>query len=142
MKRIAALLLISAFAVSACDRIDGGPRKVIVNERVCSDTQLLRLNLGETNKIVLDNSEHGETQDGILFRLIEFPMIIRGTAPVGTSYRGEFVTTALEAAPGEEASMEVEPIYTGEFRAECNVTLKRGTSNAIVQKVVLFQFVD
>ena len=76
---------------------------------MCNDVQFLRLNVGETNRIVLDNSNHSAEQGGIVLTLVEFPILIRGDLPPGTTVGSTFTTTAIEAAPGAEASIDVEP---------------------------------
>ena len=142
MKRLLMLAAASVLLLSACDQFDSGPRKVVVNEGVCNDVQFLRLNVGETNRIVLDNSNHSPEQGGIVLRLVEFPILIRGELPPGTTVGSTFTTTAIEAAPGEEASIDVEPTLSGEYRAECNVTLVQPDSQANYQRTILFQIVN
>lgn len=142
MRRLATFTLASALLLSACDQLDGGTKKVVVNEGVCNEVRLLRLNQGETNRIVLDNSVHSPEQGGIVLRLVEFPILIRGQLPPGTTVGPTFTTTAIEAAPGEEASIEVEPTLIGEYEAECNVTLVRNDSQANYQRTITFQITD
>lgn len=142
MKRFTALLLAGTLLFAACDQFDSGPKKVVVDEGVCNDVQFLRLTLGETNRIVLDNSNHSPEQGGIVLRLVDFPILIRGELPPGTTVGSQFTTTAIEAAPGEEASIDVEPTFAGEFRAECNVTLVQPDSQANYQRTILFQITN
>jgi hypothetical protein len=100
MRRLVAFALASVLLLSACDQLDSGPRKVVVHEGVCNDVQFLRLNVGETNRIVLDNTNHSPEQGGIVLRLVEFPILIRGDLPPNTTVGPTFTTTQIEAAPG------------------------------------------
>jgi hypothetical protein len=142
MMRIAVLAVASTLVFAACGGIGGGPRKVVVTEGVCNDVDLLRLNAGEVNRIVLDNSEHSSNQVGMTLRLVEFPILIRGELPPGTRVGTTFTTTSIQAQPGEEASIEVEPTFLGEYRAECDINLTRDNSQALVQRTRVFQIVD
>ena len=142
MMRIAAVAVASTLVFAACGGLGGGPRKVIVTEGVCNSVDLLRLNAGEVNRIVLDNGEHSDNQEGMTLRLVEFPILIRGDLPEGTTVGTTFTTTSIQADPGEEVSIEVEPTFLGEYRAECNIRLVRVDSHAIVQRTLVFQIVD
>ena len=56
MIRIAVLADASTPVFAACGGLGGGPRKVIMTEGVCNGVDVLRLNAGEVNSIVLDNT--------------------------------------------------------------------------------------
>ena len=140
MIRIAVVADASTLVFAAYGGLGGGPRKVIVTEGVCNGVDLLRLNAGEVNRIVLDNNEHSSNHVGMTPRLLEF--LIRGELPRGTRVGTTFTTTSIQAQPGEEASIEVEPTFLGEYRAECNINLTRDDSQAIVQRTLVFQIVD
>ena len=139
---VGATLAVSLLA-SACSGASG-PRKVIVSQRVCGNVKFLRMKLGETNRVILDNREHSDDQNGMSVRLTKFPVIVRGAIPEGSKIDSPFSTISLNAAPGEQKSVDLEPTFTGSFDGTCTVRFTKpgGGGQQVRQQGLTFQFVD
>jgi hypothetical protein len=138
----AALVAVSLVAAAACGD-GGGGRRVVVREDVCGNVRLLRLELGESNRITLDNTQHGDNQGGLTLRMNNFPLIIRGEIPPNSVIGDPFSTVVLQAPPGEERSVEVEPTFTGTYTGVCGVTLNEPDGGVkIVSFDLTFELVE
>lgn len=138
-----ALLLASGLVVSSCDSLGGDPRKVIINEIVCADVTFLRMNLGEETRIIVDNTQHSDTQEGITLVLNEFPVTVTGDLPPNTQVGADFTSLTLNAPAGEKVSVDVRPIYTGQFAGLCNVQVASGGGGGtVLQQGLTFEIVD
>jgi hypothetical protein len=138
------LVLLGLAAIMAATACGGsGPRKIVLNEQVCADVGLLRLELNKTNRVILDNSRHSDLQRGMGIALEGFPMVIVGAPPPGTEIGATFTTVRLNAAPGEEAQVDVRPTFTGDYVAECRVTFEReGGGETTFSQEVRIQIVE
>jgi hypothetical protein len=146
MKRIfrvaTASLLVAALLASACGALAGGPRKVVLSEAICENVRLLKMKVGVTNRVVLDNNERSENQTGISVSFDDFPVAVVGPVPEGSTIGSPTSTIKLSADPGAKQSVDLQPTFTGTYNATCTIILKKGTSGQqIVQKTVRFQLV-
>jgi hypothetical protein len=142
MKLLAGLLLMGGLLFVSCDSLDGGPRKIIINENVCADVQFLRMNLGEETEIVVDNTQHSDNQENLSLLLEEFPVTVTGDLPPNSQVGSDFTTLRLSAPAGEKTSVEVRPIYTGQFTGLCNLQVSDGSGGTILQQGLTFEIVD
>ncbi len=144
MTRLLRMAITSTIALSllasACGG-SGGPRKVVVNQRVCGNVKFLRMNLGETNRVILDNREHSDDQAGMSMSLTKFPVVVKGPVPEGSKIDSPFSTIKLHAAPGEQTSVDLEPTFSGTYNGTCNVTLTKanGAGQQVIQKGLSFE---
>lgn len=136
------LLLAIGLVFSACDSLDGGPRKVIVNELVCADVTFLRMNLGEETRLIVDNTQHSDAQEGITLVLTEFPVTVTGELPPNTQVGSDFTSLTLNAPAGEKVSVDVRPLYTGQFTGLCNLQVANQGGGTILQQGLTFEIVD
>jgi hypothetical protein len=140
--RIALVSMLGLSLLSAaCGGLSGGPRKVVVNEDVCANVRFLRMKLGETSRVIVDNSKHSDNQNGITLVLADFPLLVKGEVPPNSTIGSPLSTIRLQAKPGEQTSVDVQATYTGTFTAQCNVTLRDKNGLRIVQKDLTFQLV-
>ncbi len=139
---LGAMLLVSGFLFAACDSLDGGPRKIIINEAVCSDVGFLRMNLGEETEIIVDNTKHSETQENITVVLEEFPVTVTGELPPGSQVGSDFTTLRLSAPAGEEQSVKVTPLFTGQFVGTCGLQIASGSGGTVLQQGLTFEIVN
>jgi hypothetical protein len=135
--------LSAAVFTTACDSLTGGgTKKVIVNEQVCATVAFLNMKVGEETRIILDNSEHSEELTSLGLVLDEFPMVItsefRPDAEVGPTY----TSVSLYANAGDEDEITVEPTFTGNYAAQCQLTYSRPTGDVAVQQDLTFQIVN
>lgn len=135
--------LAASLLAGACSGTSG-PRKVIVNQRVCGNLKFLQVKLGQTNRVILDNTDHSADQNGMSVSLNKFPVIVKGDIPPGSKIDSPFSTITLHAAPGESKSVDIEPTFSGSFDGTCTVTFKKpgGAGEQIKQEGLTFQFVD
>jgi hypothetical protein len=128
---------------SACDSLTGeGSKKVVITESVCANISLLRMNLGQETKIVVDNTDHGPTQQSITLFLTEFPVVVVGDLPPDSSVGTSFTTMRLKALAGETTSVTVRPIFTGDYTAACAMSFDVGTGGNVREDRITFQIVD
>jgi hypothetical protein len=135
-------LLGAALLFVGCGVLDDGPRKVIVTENVCFDVSFLRLNLGQETEIVVDNSQHSDDQESLTLVLREFPVRVTGELPPNSQVGATFTTLRLSTQAGEETSVRVRPIFTGQFQGVCNINVKRDGGGTLIQQGLTFQIVD
>ncbi len=94
-----------------------------MSESVCQNARFLRMEVGKTHKVVLDNGQHSIGQTGMSFRMDRFPMQIEGDVPENAEVNGNLTSVGLTAAPGEESSIEVVPTQAGTFTAQCGTII-------------------
>jgi hypothetical protein len=135
-----ALTLIAMVAATGCDSVTGGgPKKVVINERVCSSVTFLRMTVGETNRIIVDADEGSEGSLGLSFRMPDFPVQVKGDVPPNSILGDPYSTITLSAVPGEsDATVDVVPTMPGNYTAVCGVT----TGGRIVAKEIAFQILQ
>ena len=136
------LLLAGGLVFSSCDSLGGEPRKVIINEITCTDVAFLRMNLGEETRIIVDNTEHSETQEGIVLVLDEFPVTVTGELPPNTQVGADFTTLRLNAPAGEKVSVDVRPLYTGQFPGLCTMQVANQGGGTVLQYDLTFEIVN
>ena len=134
--------LAAASLAAACGGSGSDVRKVIVNEGVCGgQVRFLRMKLGETNRVIVDNKQHSANQESIALVLDRFPLLVKGDVPEGSTIGSPYSTINVRSAAGEEHSVDVEPTFSGTFKAQCNVSLHDGSGRRIVQTTVTFELV-
>ncbi len=136
---IGATIALSLLA-SACGS-GGGPRKVIVSQRVCGNVKFLRMNLGETNRLILDNRDHSDDQAGMTVNVTRFPVVIKGPVPEGSKVDAPYSTIRLRAQPGEQQSVDLEPTLSGTYNGTCSVTIIKanGSGQQVLQEGISFE---
>ncbi len=122
-RRAAFGVMVPVLLIAAACGVGDGATKVVVSETVCANARFLRMKVGETHKVVLDNGQHSLGQTGMSFRMDRFPMQIKGDVPEGAEVDGNLTSVGLIAAPGDEASIEVIPTQAGQFTANCGTTI-------------------
>jgi hypothetical protein len=141
MRRILLLamtaLALGATLAAACG--SDGTRKVVVNQRVCGNIPFLRVSVGETSRIVLDNTDHSDDQAGMSLTMQDFPVEIVGEVPEGSSIGPSRATILLSAQPGDESEVEVRPLFTGIYRASCKITVRDEGGLRVVDYPLDFQ---
>jgi hypothetical protein len=115
---IAAVLLLAA----ACGEDEAG-RRVVIDQNTCQSSELLRVNLNETTRIVIDNREHSENQKGLRISFLGIPFRFRGDIPRNSFIADPVSDVRLNAAPGQEVTMTVIPTFAGNFQMECGLIL-------------------
>lgn len=136
-----AFAAILATAVS-CSGLTGGPRKIVVTDGVCGNVRFLKMKLGVTNRLVLDNRKPTESQVGLGLIMTDFPVIVKGEVPENSTIGAQKSTIRLRANPGEQKTVDLEPTFTGEYKAQCNVFLQRDANQRIVQQDLTFELTD
>lgn len=139
---LAAILIATAVLWSACGVGGDAQKKIVINENVCAGVDFLRMKLGQETKIVVDNTQHSEDQDGLSVFLSEFPVVVIGKLPEGTQVGSTFTSLQLTVPPGERKEVTVEPIFTGQFIGRCNVGISAGNGGTGFQYELTFQIVD
>jgi hypothetical protein len=135
------VLALGVLLVAAgCDG-EGG-RKVVLREDVCGNVRILRLKLGERNEVVLDNTRHSDQQDGMTVRMEQFPVLIHGEVPPNSVIGPRFTTVVLQAQPGEEKTVEVEPTFTGTYTAVCAVRLRDESGIKTIAYDTTFELIE
>ncbi len=137
---LALLLLPGLFA--ACDSLTGGIKKVIITEGGCQNLKLLRVKRGQETRIILDNTEHHEAQDGMSLNLDRFPMTVIGKLPDLNTIGPDFTSVTLKANPGEKATVDIKAFATGEYSATCAIALIQSDSNQVIKTTIAFQIVE
>jgi len=132
------LLIVAAAALATVACSGGGPREVRINEAACGLRTGQRLVVGKTNRIILDNRKHDETQIGMNLILQDFPVVVHGQLPEGSTIGSPFSTIRLHANPGETASVDVEPTYTGSYDATCELSVRRENGTRLIQQLMPF----
>jgi len=130
-----ALTCLSMLAATGCGAVGGGPKKVVINERVCSTVTFLRMRVGETSRVVLDASGGSEGAQSMSFRMEDFPLTVKGAVPPNSTLGDPFSTITLTAETGDESSVDVVPTRSGTYTAVCGVV----TAGRIVAKDITFQ---
>jgi hypothetical protein len=110
-----------------------------VSEGVCNSVRFLKLKMGETNRLVLDNTQHGPDQKGISLDLNRFPVAVTGAIPEGSTIGSPYSTVKLHADVGQTQSVDLQPTFTGNYTATCTVFLHQaGGDLQVVQKDLPF----
>jgi hypothetical protein len=123
-------------AAAGCDSVTGsGPKKVVIDERVCAAVSFLRMTVGETHRVVLDANTTSPNALSMNFRMADFPITVKGSVPPNSVLGEDFSTVTLSAESGDEASVDVVPIRPGNYKAVCGVV----TSGRIVAKDINIQ---
>jgi hypothetical protein len=134
------VLIGAAVVAGGCTALTGGgPHKVVVNEGVCANVRFLLLNLNKTNHVVLDNTKHSEQQGGMSITFEKFPVIVKGAVPQGSVIGDQLSTIRLHADPGEQATVDLVPTFTGTFKATCGTSFKQESGVQIQQNDISFQ---
>jgi hypothetical protein len=117
-----AAALLSGTLLTACDSATGGgPKKVVVNERICQSGSFLRLTVNKEHHLVVDG--HGGPQlKQLSLRLADFPMQIKGDIPLNSTIGDPLSTIVLVAPADEEDSVNLVPTNTGTYSARCGLT--------------------
>jgi hypothetical protein len=143
---LSAMTVVSAAAFAGCGLTDSGPRKIVINEGVCSEISFLRMNYGEETRIVVDNSNYSDNQDGLSLEMVQFPGLITGDYPEGAQTGPNFVTFRVSAERDEQSDVTVRPTIIGEYKGRCNVSVfdpnNTGGGGTVIQKELTFQIVD
>lgn len=140
---VAAVCAVGAAALFAgCGGIGGGPRKVVVNESLCGNVGFLNLELGKTNRVVLDNENHSDNQISLALELTDFPVLVVGDVPEGSTIGDPFSTVKLSATPGEEKSVDLKPTFTGSYTGLCSVTVRSEGGLQVQQFNLGFRLID
>lgn len=135
-RALLALVSLSTIAAAGCDAVTGsGPEKVVINERVCANVGFLRMNVGETHRIVLDADLQSENAQSMSFRMQGFPVAVKGDVPPNSTLGDPYSTIVLTAERGDESSVDVIPTLAGNYTAVCGVV----TGGRIVAKDIAFQ---
>jgi len=100
------------------------------------------MKLGQETRIVLNNEQHHDTQDGMSLVMDRFPMTVTGDPPPLVTYGADFTSVTLRTSPGETASVDVKAFSTGEYLANCNIALTQSDSNQVIQTKIAFQITD
>jgi hypothetical protein len=136
---VVALMLLSVLTATACDAIGGGgPKKVVVNDRVCASVTFLRMTAGETHRVVLDVNGGVEGTQSMSFRLDQVPMNIVGDVPPNSTIGEQFSTVTLTAEEGDEASVDIVPTRAGNYKAVCGIV----TGGRIVARDISIQVLE
>ncbi len=120
---LAAFAAVSVLLGTACDGVTGGPRKVVFSEGVCNSVRFLRMKVNQTNRIVIDNTNHSDRQGGLTVRLERFPAIVVGKLPANSTINDPLSTFALNAPAGEKRTLDIRPTFTGEYNARCGAVI-------------------
>jgi hypothetical protein len=136
----AAAALTFALLGSACSSLTGsGAHKLVLSEPVCVNARFLKMKLNQQTTIVLDNNKAGPTQKGLSVTLSEFPVIIVGDVPQGSTIGANFSTIRLSTAPKEQKTVVVLPTGTGSYEITCNISLTTQSGLQVQQKTVTVQ---
>jgi hypothetical protein len=136
LSRVAlAVTCVAMLAASGCGAVGGGPKKVVINERVCASVSFLRMTVGETSRVVLDASGGSEGAQSMSFRMEDFPLAVKGDIPPNSTLGDPYSTITLTAQTGEEKSVDVVPTLAGNYTAVCGVV----TAGRVVAKDISFQ---
>lgn len=130
---LVASLMSGALIAGACGGVTGGPHKVVFNETVCASARFLRMNLNETNRVVVDNRKHSDNQVSMGVTLVRFPVRVKGEVPENSTIGDVLSTIVLGAAPGDEKSVDLVPTYTGTFTATCSISVKDSSGSQVRQ---------
>jgi hypothetical protein len=130
---LVASLMSAALIAGACGGVTGGPRKVVFNETVCASARFLRMNLNETNRVVVDNRKHSDNQVSLGVTLVRFPVRVKGEVPPNSTIGDVLSTIVLGAPAGEEKSVDLLPTYTGTFTATCSISTKNQSGSQVQQ---------
>ena len=134
-----ALTTLALIVSVGCDAVTGGgPKKVVINERVCSTVTFLRMTVGDTHRVVLETGGGSEGQLSMSFRMDQFPVVVRGDVPPNSTLGDPFSTITLTAQSGDDASVDIVPVRSGNFTAVCGVV----TGGRIVARDITVQILD
>lgn len=129
-----ALICVSMIA-AGCDGVGGGPKKVVINDRVCASVTFLRMTVGETHRVVLDAGGASEGAQSMSFRMQDFPVVVKGDVPPNSTLGDPYSTITLTAQAGDETSVDVVPTLAGNYTAVCGIV----TAGRVVAKDIAFQ---
>ena len=130
---------------AACGGGSSGPRKVIVTEGICGgQVAILRMKLGQTNRVILDNTQHSGDQESITLNLDRFPVLVQGDVPEGSVIGTRLSTIRVTSPAGEQKSVDLQPTGTGTYKGTCNVSLHDQTTGErrFISTNVTFQLVE
>lgn len=120
---IAALLALSAIVTTACDEIAGGPEKVVFNETICANQAVVRMQVGTTYRLILDNDILTPNQSGMTVRMTDVPLVIKGDVPRNSVIGDPLSTVVFQAQPNEETRVDVVPSRTGTYPIQCGAII-------------------
>lgn len=122
-RAIAALLALSAIGATACDSITGGPKKIIFNETICANQAVIRMDVGTTYRLVLDNDTLSPNQNGMTVRMDRVPLVIKGAVPPNSTIGDPFSDVVFQAQPNEETTVDVVPTRSGAYQISCGAII-------------------
>lgn len=122
-RALAAILALAAVAASACGGVSGGPKKIVFNETICANQAVVRMTLGKTYRLVVDNDILTQGQNGLTVRMPEVPLVMKGEVPKNSIVGDPFSTVVLSAPPNEEAQVDVVPNRTGTWGIQCGAII-------------------
>jgi hypothetical protein len=133
-------LAFASILASACGSASG-PRKIIVSETVCGNVRFLKMNLNETNRLILDNTKHSDTQGGMNLTLQKFPVAVIGDVPPNSTIGAPYSTIRLHAEPGQQSEVSLQPTFTGNYTALCQIVQiqQGGSGRQIIEKDLQFR---
>lgn len=139
---IACILVATSAFAAACGDSDGA-RRVVVNQRICGNVSFLKLELGRTNRLVLDNSDHSDDQVGMTLILDRFPVDVVGAIPPNSTIGYPYSTVQISAVPGSSSQVDVRPSFSGIYTGTCRVSVRPpGQSVRIVDYRLDFQLAE
>lgn len=136
LRRALPLFAVLALLAAACSSISGGPKKVIVNQTVCQNAAFLRLTVDKTHRIVLDNTNPTPGQVQFTLRIENAPFVFKSELPPNSKVGNPNSTLVLQAKPGEEKRVDIQPRSSGVFEGSCIETVGGRTT----QTPLSFQF--
>ncbi len=119
LRAAVAVLIPAALIVSACGSVSGGPKKIIFNEPICANQAVIRMTVGETRRLVLDNKVFSQGQNGMTVRMIDVPLVIKGDIPPNTVVGDPLSSIVFSAAPDTETRVDAVPTQAGTFDIQC-----------------------
>lgn len=137
-QRVATAVMLPALLLAGACGTGDGAKKVVVSESVCQNARFLRMDVGEKHKIVLDNGNFSIGQTSMSFLLERFPVQIQGEVPENATINGNLTTVGINAAPGDQSSIEVIPTQAGTFTAQCG-TIIGGRSTLTELKILIVE---
>jgi RNase P/RNase MRP subunit p29 len=120
---VTAILGATALTISACGAIAGGPKKIVFNETICANQAVVRMTVGETRRLVMDNAKYSSGQNGMTVRLTDVPLVIKGDVPKNSIIGDPFSTVVLSAPAGEETRVDVVPTRSGTYPIQCGAII-------------------
>lgn len=126
------------FATACNGALGGSPHKVVFSEGVCNSVKFLRMTVNQTNRVVLDNTNYSPRQGGLTVRFEDFPAVVVGKLPANSVINDPLSTLVLNVEAGKKKTLDVRPMYTGEYSARCGAII----AGDAVQVTIKIQVVE